>query len=107
MNANFSFDTDCCPNMNLEWVLYHRSNWLCIMGPCTNGICKHLECCFIRKNNFLPVVTQVLTCPRQVNFLRSLSQERHFSWKNRNITEVIELTTYCTFADLKFGIFFF
>ena len=107
MNADFSFNTNRCPNMNLEWMLYHRGNWLCIMRLCIHGISKHLKCCFIRKNNFFPVVSRMITCPRQTKILRFLGQERNLSWKNRNISKIVELTTYRTFTDIKVGIFFF
>ena len=107
MNADLFFNANRDPNMNFKWMLYHGGNWFCIMRPCMHCVSKHLECCFIRKNNFFPVVIQMVTCLRQVDILRFLGQERDFSWKNRNITKVLELATYCTFTDLEVRIIFF
>src|ERR1043165_1367363 len=91
MNADLFFNANHSPNMNFKWMLYHESNWLYIMRPCIHSVSKHLEYCFIRKNNFLPVVMQMVICPRQANILCFLDQKRDFLWKNRNISKVLKL----------------
>src|ERR1043165_2063640 len=80
INADLSFNANRSPNMNFKWMLYHESNWLYIMRPCIHSVSKHLEYCFIRKNNFLPVVMQMVICPRQANILCFLDQKRDFQW---------------------------
>ena len=107
MDFDFSLCTNRFLNMDLKWIFYHRSNWLCISKTCFNGIAKHLEHHFIRENNFLLVVMQMFTCPGQANVLCSLGQERHFFWKNRDITKIFKLTLYCTLTNFEFRIIFF
>ena len=107
MDADFALCTNRSPNMDLEWMLYHGGNWLCIMRPCAYGIGEHLKRCFVRKNNLPSVVTQMVTCLSQASVLCFLGQERNFPWNNRYIAKVFELTTYCIFTDVKLRIFFF
>src|SRR4051794_5320185 len=100
VHPNFSTGRNCTPHMKLKWMFNHRCNGFTSTEPCQTSIPEHLQCSFIRKYNFLPVIIAVVMCPLEPNLLGALSEKRDTSRQGGNITKPRKFTLDSPFANL-------